>query len=85
MTNLINISSARENLPTLIKKVSESLGRYLITVNNKPKAVLLSLDELESLEETAEVLSIPSAKESIKKGIKQAKKGMGKPLSDLLT
>jgi len=84
MTNLINISSARENLPNLVSKVSKTLERFLITVNNKPKAVLLSLDELESLEETAEILSIPGAEKSIKEGLKQVKEGKGKPLSDLL-
>ena len=77
MVNIISISDAREKLPTLIDKVSEGLERFLITVNNKPKAVILSLEDLESLEETLEIMAIPGATESIKKGLKEAKMGRG--------
>jgi len=75
MTNLITISDARANLPSIIDKVGEGIERFLITVNNKPKAVLLSVDELESLEETAEIMAIPGAYEAILKGKEDIKKG----------
>jgi len=75
MSDLITISDARAKLPALVAKVSETLSRYLITVNNKPKAVIMSFEELESLEETAEILSIPGALESIKDAEKQIKQG----------
>lgn len=75
MTNLITISAARAKLPSIINKVSEGLKRYLITVNSKPKAVILSVEELESLEETAEILSLPGALTSIKQGLGDIKKG----------
>jgi prevent-host-death family protein len=82
MNDLITISDARANLPSIVNKVSEGLSRFLITVNNKPKAVILSVEEMESLEETAEILSIPGALKSIKAGYKQAKKGKGISLDD---
>ena len=59
------------------------MDRVTITVNGQPKATLVSAEELESLEETAEIMSIPGAKTSIKKGLKQAKKGQGTDISDL--
>ncbi len=77
------ISDVRTNLPDLVNKVSNNLDRIIITVNGQPKAILVSSEELESLEETAEILAIPGAKESIKIGLKQAKKGLGTPLSKL--
>lgn len=77
----IAISDLRSNLPDIIDKVSESLSRVIVTVSGKPKAVVLSLEEIESLEETAEILSAPNAYEMIKKGEKQAKKGQGVLLS----
>jgi antitoxin YefM len=83
MSNLMSISDARANLPDLVSKVSDTLGRVTITVNGQPKAVLVSSEELESLEETAELLTIPGAKQSIKQGLKEAKKGKGIPLSAL--
>jgi prevent-host-death family protein len=83
MTNLISISDARATLPDLVDKVSDNLDRITITVNGQPKAMLVSAEELESLEETAEILSIPGVKKSIMVGIKQVKKRQGIPLSDL--
>lgn len=84
MSNLVPISNARASLPDLVNKVNKNLERVVITVNGQPKAVLLSAEELESLEETAEILSIPGAKRSIKVGLRQAKKGQGIALSDLV-
>jgi len=83
MVNIINISDARTKLPDLVDKTSGGLVRYLITVNSKPKAVLISVDELDSLEETAEILSEPGALESIRKSKKQIRKGQYISFSDL--
>jgi len=77
MTGIINISDARSKLPALVDEVGEGLSRFLITVNSKPKAVLIGVEELESLEETAEIMAIPGAYKAIKKGYKQAKIGDG--------
>ena len=83
MSNLISISDARANLPDLVTKVSNTFGRVTITVNGQPKAILVSAEELESLEETAEVLAIPHIEEDIKKSREQIKKGKFIALSDL--
>lgn len=83
MNNLISISDVRANLPELVAQVGNTMDRIVITVNGQPKATLVSAEELESLEETAELLSIPKMKETMLRGLKQAKSGKGKPLSDL--
>lgn len=83
MSDLISISDARTNLPDLVTKVSNNMSRVVITVNGKPRATLVSSEELESLEETAEILSIPGAKKSIMEGLRQAKKAQGIPLAQL--
>ena len=83
MSDFISISDARAILPDLINKVSKNMDRVTITVNGKPKAVVLSPEELESLEETAEILAIPGALESIRKGKEQIKKGQFVKLADL--
>jgi prevent-host-death family protein len=83
MTSLISISDARASLPDLVNKVNNRMDRVIITVNGQPKATLISAEELESLEETAEVLAIPGAKRSILEGMKQAKKSQGVLLTDL--
>lgn len=83
MSGIINISDARARLPKLVDEVGEGVSRFLITVNSKPKAVLVGIEELEALEETAEILSIPGADKSIRKGYSEAKKGEGISLSEL--
>lgn len=84
MSSLIAISDARANLPDLVNKVNDNFERFVITINGQPKAVLVSEEELESLEETAEILAIPGAKEAIDRGVAQAKKGDMRPLEDIL-
>lgn len=83
MINLIAISDARANLPELVNKANKNLDRFVITINGRPKAVLLSEEELESLEETAEILAIPGALKNIKKGEGQIKKGKYVRFEDL--
>lgn len=75
LMNTIAISDLRTNLPLVISQTADKLKRFIITVSGQPKAVLISLEELESLQETAEVLSIPGILESLKESKKQARKG----------
>lgn len=81
--NTIAISDLRINLPSFINQVSEKLTRLIVTVSGKPKAAVISFEELESLEETAEILSTVGALRKIKKGTAEAKKGKGISLSEL--
>ena len=79
----MSISDVRQHLPNLVSKVNKYLDRVIITVKGQPKATLISAEELESLEETAEILAIPGAEKDILTGIREAKKGLGIPLSEL--
>ena len=83
MANLISISDARAQLPKLVSKVNKYMDRVVITVKGQPKATLISADELESLEETAEILAIPGALDRIKKGERQIRKGETVRFEDL--
>jgi len=83
MTNVVAISDVRARLPELVNHINKNMDRVIITVNGQPKAVLVSEEELDSLEETAEILAIPGAKENIKKGKKQIREGKFVSLSDL--
>ena len=83
MNKLMSVSSARACLPELVNKVSFGMDRVIITVNGQPKATLVNAEELEALEETAEVLAIPGIESSVLAGLKQAKKGRGVAICDL--
>lgn len=75
MTHLISISNVRARLPALVDKVNKKLDRVTITVNGQPKAVLVSAKELESLEETLEILSNPKLMKDLKKAEKEVEEG----------
>lgn len=83
MTNILPISNVREDLPNLVDQVSRRDDRVIITVNGKPKAVMMNLEELEALEETAEILATPGNREEILQGLKEAKKGRGTLLKNI--
>lgn len=83
MNDFISVSNARANLPKLVDRISDGLENVTITVNGKPKVTLISTEELESILETVEILSIPGAIKSIKKGKEQIRKGLFVKLSDL--
>lgn len=83
MNTVLSISDARQSLPNLVDKVNKTEDKIVITVNGKPRAVLISAELLEILEETAEVLAIPNIKEDLKKSRKQIKSGDFVPLKDL--
>ncbi len=57
MINILPITKARSTLTDLVDKASKLFHEFVITVNGKPAAVLMSVVEYESLKETADVLS----------------------------
>jgi len=71
MDYIMPISEVRSKLPGLIRKITH-MGKYLIiTRNGKPEAILLSPEELETLEIKADqklLHSILRAQEDIQKG-----------------
>ena len=70
----ITATELRTNLFQVLKKTVK--GHLHTKISSKEgNAVLLSEDEYESLLETAELLSIPNLKESLKKANKEIEKG----------
>ncbi len=70
MTKTLPITEARQNLTTLVDKANKLMNQYVITVNGKPAARLLSNDEYESLIETNKILSDPGLMKAIRQGEK---------------
>ncbi len=80
---ILTISEAREKLTSLVANSSRLLEKYLITVNGKPGAVLMSHDEHESLMETLDILSQPGALKEIREAEKELKEGKYITLEEL--
>lgn len=89
MTKTLPISEARQSLPSLVAKVEKQMTRFIITCKGKPRAVLMSLAELESWQETLDVLADKEEIAGIREGLAQLREGhaltfekvFGEPLS----
>ena len=64
----ITVKETNPTLSSLIDKVNESHQATLITVANNKKAILLSVEEWDSIQETLYLLSIPRVKNDLIKG-----------------
>lgn len=75
MTKTLPISEARKNLTTLVDRAKKLMDQYIVTVNGKPAAVIMSADEYESWQETNEILADKKLMRDIKQGEKEIAEG----------
>ena len=71
MDKTIGISELRKDIASKVREVHEGRSRYIIIQRSKPKAVLISPEEVETLEIMAdkEILNeIKQAKQDIQRG-----------------
>jgi len=59
MSETLPLSAVKAHLSELVDRVEDQHDRVVLTRNGKPAAVLISHDDLESLEETLSILSDP--------------------------
>jgi antitoxin YefM len=57
MSEVSSLAETKAHLSELVARVGDQHERITVTVHGRPVAVLLAVDDLESLEETIEVLS----------------------------
>lgn len=60
------LADVRDRLSPLVGSVESTHERVVITKNGRPAAVLISYDDLESLEETLDILADPEAVREIR-------------------
>ncbi|MBI4092073.1 MAG: type II toxin-antitoxin system Phd/YefM family antitoxin [Candidatus Levybacteria bacterium] len=75
MTKTVPITTFRQNLPKIVDNADKKMDEYIITVNGVPKAILMSVAEFESWQETNEILSDPELMKSIRQGEKDIAEG----------
>jgi prevent-host-death family protein len=59
MSEVLSLSSVKAHLSELVDRVEDQHDRVVVTRNGRPAAILISHDDLESLEETLSILSDP--------------------------
>jgi prevent-host-death family protein len=62
----IPLADAKARLSAVLDEVRDTHERVVITRNGRPEAVILSVSDLEALEETLDLLSTPGALEEIR-------------------
>lgn len=73
----ITYTAARENLAATMTQVCEDHDPVIITRKRNQAVVMLSLEDYESLQETAYLLRSPKNAKRLAEGIEQLEKGQG--------
>ncbi len=84
MPEIVPFTEVKAHLSELVDRVSREHERFVVTRNGRPAAVLVSPEELESLEETVEILQDRRLLESIRKSRLEAAEGKRLRLKDHL-
>ncbi len=75
------LADVKNRLSEVIDRLEREHGRVVITKHGRPAAVVLSIDDLESLEETLDVLDSPA----LIADIREALTDLGATGADVLT
>jgi prevent-host-death family protein len=79
----ISVAGAKARLSELIGRVGTQHERVMITVHGRPTAVLVAVDDLESLEETLTILSDAAALRALADSDAELARGEGEDVASL--
>jgi antitoxin YefM len=83
MSDVSSLAQTKAHLSELVARVGEQHERITVTVHGRPVAVLLAVDDLESLEETIAVLSDAAALQALGEADAGLARGEGEDQSSL--
>jgi prevent-host-death family protein len=78
-----SLADAKAHLSRLVARVSSQHERVHVTVHGKPSAVLLATEDLESMEETIEILADADAMRRLHASDAELAPGDAETLADL--
>jgi antitoxin YefM len=62
------LAEVKNRLSEVVDRLEREHGRVVVTKHGQPAAVMLNVDDLESLEETLAILSNPALRDAIAEG-----------------
>jgi prevent-host-death family protein len=83
MSTVLSLAEMKSHLSEVVGRVKSQHERVMVTVHGKPSAVLVSVDDLESLEETVAVLSDSEALRRLTASDAELSRGQGESQADL--
>lgn len=75
------LKDVKNQLSSVVDHVEREHDRVVITKHGRPAAIVLSVDDLESLEETVDVLSSPGLIKQIRKSLDELQTAQATVLS----
>ena len=75
------LADVKNRLSEVVDRLEREHGRVIITKHGRPAAVVLSIEDLEGLEETLELLSDPKVVRRIKKANAELAEGKSATLT----
>ena len=83
MTKSVSLKKLRPKLPKIMEEIDSKMDRFIVTKRGKPIALIMSIDDYESLLETLDVLSDKKLMKRIKQAEKDIKRGNVKTLEQV--
>ncbi len=77
LNTILPANEARSNFYHILNEVNSNLRQFTITLRGKQQAVILSAEELQSWQETLEIISDKKLMLNIRKGIDELNKDKG--------
>lgn len=71
----LSLADMKNHLSEVVERIEREHGRVVVTKHGRPAAVMLSIDDLESLEESLEILSNPALVATVGEGRADAEAG----------
>lgn len=83
MTKNVTLKALRPRLPKIIDDIDSKMDRFVITRRGKPVALMMSVDDYESLLETLDILGDRGLMKKIRKAETEIGKGNVKTLDKI--
>lgn len=80
MTDTMSLAAVKAHFSEVADRVEKQQDRVVVTRNGRPAVVLISPDDLDSLEETLAILSDKRLLAKVRKGLAEANAGKGIPV-----
>lgn len=81
--NTLSITEARKRIFEIAEEVQKPDNYYTLTEKGKPKAVIISAEEFDSITETIDILSDPDILDNIKQAEEEYRNGEYKTWDEL--
>jgi len=75
MTKSVTLKALRPRLPKIIDDIDSKMDRFVITRRGKPVALMMSVDDYESILETLDILGDKGLMKKIRKAEAEVRKG----------